>query len=298
MSDPSPTPARQNVSLVLAATRRILRALVRVLLRCGIPYPVFSELARWTYAEVAEREFALDGRRQTNSRISVITGLSRKEVLRLRRLPMPVDEGSVERFHRGARIVSAWVREHAPKDGGSLPAPLVFDGEGPSFTALVAAHGGDVPPRAVLDELLRAGVAERDGDRVRLLTRAYLPAGDEAEGERVAILGTDVAALLRTIDHNLQSPPEQRRFQRRVLYRGVPATGLEPVKALASQRGQTLLEELDQVLAEQVAQPGQQAPGDGPSRQVMFGMFWAEEDEAPPSKEGQDADRSAEEVSW
>jgi hypothetical protein len=298
MSDHSPVPARQNVSLVLAATRRILRALVRLLLRCGIPYPVFSELARWTYAEVAEREFAIDGRKQTNSRISVITGLSRKEVLRLRRLPMPVDEGSVERFHRGARIVSAWVREHAPKDSNSLPVPLVFDGEGPSFTALVAEHGGDVPPRAVLDELLRAGVAERDGDQVRLLSRAYLPAGDAAEGERVAILGTDVAALLRTIDHNLQSPVEERHFQRRVLYRGVPAAALASVEALASQRGQALLEELDQALAERVEHPLQQVQGDGPSRQVMFGMFWAEEDEAPPPKKEQDADRSAEEVSW
>ncbi|MDF1551511.1 MAG: DUF6502 family protein [Deferrisomatales bacterium] len=296
MPSPSQSLARPKVSLVLAATRRILRALVRVLLRCGIPYPVFSELARWTYAEVAAREFSIRGRKQTNSRVAVITGLSRKEVLRLRRLPMPVDEGSVERFHRGARIVSAWVRAGEPKDSGSLPKSLAFDGPGPTFTALVARHGGDVPPRAVLDELLRAGVVERDGDRVRLVSRAYLPAGDEAEGERVAVLGTDVAALLGTIDHNLQCPVEERRLQRRVLYRGVPAAALPGIQTLARQRGQALLEELDQILAGQVARVPGPGRADEPTRQVMFGLFWAEEDEASPPEDGEDADRSAEEV--
>ena len=296
MHSPSQPLARPKVSLVLAATRRILRALVRVLLRCGIPYPVFSELARWTYAEVAAREFSLPGRKQTNSRISVITGLSRKEVLRLRRLPMPVDQGSVERFHRGARIVSAWVRERERKDSDTLPGALDFDGPGSTFTALVAKHGGDVPPRAVLDELVRAGVAERDGDRVRLVSRAYLPEGDGAEGERVAVLGTDVAALLGTIDHNLQCPVEDRRFQRRVLYRGVPAAALPPIQALAGHRAQALLEELDQLLAGEVERGPDQGQADEPTRQVMFGMFWAEEDEVSPPEVGEDAGQSAEEV--
>ena len=257
---------------------------------------MFSELARWTYADVAAREFAIDGRKQSNSRISVLSGLSRKEVLRLRRLPMPVDEGSVERFHRGSRIVSAWVREHAPNGGDALPDPLEFDGPSPSFAALVAEHGGDVPPRAVLDELLRVGVAARDGDRVRLLTRAYLPAGDEADGERVAILGTDVAALLRTIDHNLQSPVEERHFQRRVLYRGVPERAIPFIQTLAGQRAQALLEELDELLSEQVERTSERGRGDEPTRQVMFGMFWAEEDEGALPEGVENADRSAEEV--
>lgn len=291
---PPPSP-RPVTSLVLAATRRILRALVRVLLRCGIPYPVFSELARWTYAEVAAAEFSLPGRKQTNSRISVITGLSRKEVLRLRRLPMPVDGASVERFHRGARIVSAWVRQRPP-EGDDDPWTLEFDGPGRSFTALVARHGGDVPPRAVLDELVRAGAVERIGNRVRLLGRAYLPDGNAAEAERMAVLGTDVAALIGTIDHNLQAPVEQRRFQRRVLYRGIPAASLPPIQALAERRGQELLEELDRVLADQGEGPSEQGRAGGPTRQVMFGMFWAEEAEGAPPEEGEAAAGSAREV--
>ena len=199
-----------------------------------------------------------------------------------------------ENFSRGGCInVPHW---RPPRGQGAQPLPLPFDGPAPSFAALVAERGGDVPPRAVLDELVRAGIAERDGDEVRLLSRAYLPEGDEAEAERVAILGTDVAALIRTIDHNLQAPPENRRFQRRVLYRGIPEAGIAPVRGLATERGQALLEELDQLLSAQVE--GVEASGGdgGHVRQVMFGMYWAEEADVSPPATGGDAEASAREV--
>ncbi|MBE0616473.1 MAG: hypothetical protein IH608_00915, partial [Proteobacteria bacterium] len=108
-------------TLLLAAVVRILRSLVRMLLRHGVPYPVFSELARWTYAEVAAKEFPIPGRKQTHSRVSVLTGLSRKEVLRLRQLPEPGADGEIERFNRAARIVSAWVREIEFCEPGGQP---------------------------------------------------------------------------------------------------------------------------------------------------------------------------------
>src|SRR5262245_770200 len=72
-----------NVARALnAATARMLRPLVRVLLRNGIPYRAFADTARQVYVEVAEKEFALPGKPQTVSRVSTLTGLSRKEVTR------------------------------------------------------------------------------------------------------------------------------------------------------------------------------------------------------------------------
>ncbi len=270
---------------LLAALLRILRALIRVLLRHGVPYPVFSEFARWTYVDVAAKEFPIEGRKQTNSRVSVLTGLSRKEVLRLRDLPPPTGEVDVEQFHRAARIVSAWTREADYCEPGGAPQPVPFEGPGASFSDLVRRFGGDVPPRAVLDELLRVGTVERDGgDHLRLRTRAYLPVGAGAEAERLAILGTDVAALVETIDHNLQREPGARWFQRKVAYRGVPAADLTGTRALAAAEGQRVLELLDRVLAEHV-QRGTDEGGQDDTRQVMLGIYWHErepEGAAPP----------------
>ncbi len=284
MARGSATEAMAPSKLLLAAVIRILRPLVRMLLRHGVPYPAFSELARWTYAEVAARDFPIPGRKQTHSRISVLTGLSRKEVLRLRQLPEPGADGEIERFNRAARIVSAWARESEFCEAGGQPRALPLEGESPSFAELVARFGGDVTPRAVLDELLRVGTVERDGDGgVRLRSRAYVPAGDDAEAGRLAILGHDVAALVETIDHNLQADGGERWFQRRVAYEGVPAGEVSGVRDLASADGQRLLELLDRVLAEKIRRGYEDGPPAQTSR-VMLGIYWHEEPE-PPSRE-------------
>ncbi|WP_459942680.1 DUF6502 family protein [Deferrisoma palaeochoriense] len=270
MSEQAPSATHKAL---LAAARSILRALARVLLRHGVPYPVFSELARWVYVDVATREFGLPGRKQTRSRVSVLTGLSRKEVQRLQEMPPPGGEDEVERFHRASRIVSAWTREARYRNELGEPLLLPFDGDGPTFSELVARFGADVPPRAVLDELLRTGTVERLPDgRVRLRTRAYLPQG--ADPQRLAVLGEDVSALIATIDHNLTAEPAARWPQRHVAYRGVPAAAVSGVRELAAQEGQRVLETLDRVLADHLA------PGDpGPRSRVRFGVFWHEEPE-------------------
>ncbi|GAB4276203.1 MAG: DUF6502 family protein [Deferrisomatales bacterium] len=277
---------------LLAAVVRILRALVRILLRHGVPYPVFSELARWTYADVAAREFALPGRKQTQSRISVLTGLSRKEVHRLLHQPPPDEQAEVERFHRASRIVSAWTREPRYRDEHGEPLPLPFDGDGPTFSELVSRFGADVPPRAVLDELLTAGTVAREaGGALRLRTRAYVPSGAASEPARLAVLGADVAALLETIDHNLGSAPPERWFQRHVAYRGLDPGAAGAVRDLASLEGQRVLEILDRVLADKVT--GDPVPG-GATKRVLLGIYWHEADEpADGSGEASGSERSS-----
>ncbi len=218
-------------SRLLTATARILRPIVRMLLRHGIPYQSLSELARWTYVDVARREFEIPGQRQTRSRVSVVTGLSRKEVQRLVDAPAPTDESAVESHHRAARIVSAWVRNPIYLDAGGEPRRLLFDGPEPSFTSLALSLGGDVSPKSVLDELLRVGsVANDSSGKIQLGARAYLPTGSNSDEERYAILGFDVAALLDTIDHNLNVPPEERFFQRKVAYRRVPVDSVPAIR--------------------------------------------------------------------
>ena len=85
-----------------AAVVRLLKPLVRILLRNGIPFGVFEELARWTYVDVAFQESSLPGRKLTDSRVAILTGLSRKEVSRLKNVDAPEDNESAPRFNRAA----------------------------------------------------------------------------------------------------------------------------------------------------------------------------------------------------
>jgi hypothetical protein len=239
----------KNVTQALtAAAEKLLKPLVRVLLRNGVPYRALADIARQVYVEVAEKEFALPGRAQTVSRVSTITGLTRKEVRRIQSREAPAEEESAWTQNRAARVISGWVRDRAYHDRKGRPADLPLEGGKGSFAALVRGFSGDIPARTIAEELARVGAIDLlPGGRVRLLTRAYIPRGDQAE--KIAILGMEVADLIRTIDHNLTSPPEQAYFQRRVSYDNIPSDLLPGLTGKLSRRAQTCLESMDKVLA-------------------------------------------------
>ncbi len=134
---------------------------MRILLRNGVSYSTFADFVKWVYIDVAGKEFDIKGRKQSTSRIAVITGLSRKEVLRVRQLPRPDDRASTEKYNRAARVIAAWRRDRDFLDAEGKPAPLPMAGPDVSFSELVKRFSGDVPVRATLDELIRVGAVER-----------------------------------------------------------------------------------------------------------------------------------------
>jgi Family of unknown function (DUF6502) len=261
---------------LVAAIFRILRPLVRLLLRHGIPVGVLADVVKQVYVDVAWQEFGLPGRKQTTSRVAILTGLSRKEVARLRQLHRWDDQAAVQQHHRAARVISAWVREPAFHDASGQPAPLLVEGDTPSFSALVRRYSGDMPVRAILDELLRVRAVEQLADgRIRLLARVYVPAAGEVE--KLAMLGTDVADLIATIDWNLQCPPAEAYFQRKVHYDNLPAEVLSELHILTRERAQAVIEELDRWMAARDRDVTPTVQGTGRKR-AMVGIYYFAED--------------------
>jgi len=257
------------------AIRTLLRPLVRILLRNGVPLGVLVEFAKKAYVDVALQELVPGGRKPSLSRASVITGLTRKEVSRLAALEGGVAPES-QQYNRAARVVSGWVRDRRYHDGRGRPASLPPEGAQRSFAELVRRYSGDMPARAVLDELLRVGaVRELRNGRIQLVTRAYVPA--TGEREKLAILGSDVASLIATIDHNLTHPPEQALFQRKVAYDNLPAEALPRIRGEATRKAQKLLEELDRMMARHDRDVNPAAGGTGRKR-ALLGIHYHEDD--------------------
>ncbi len=273
----TPIPVFQAQRRVLAAAvYKLLCALVRVLLRSGMPYGVFADLAKRAYVSVATKEFTLPNRRQTLSRVSVITGLSRKETSRVVEL-LEADAAEVEdRHNRAARVVSGWVRDRRFADAQGAPAALPVEGRTASFARLVKEYSGDVPARAILDELLNVGAVEqlRDG-RIRLLTRAYIPSASKAD--KLNILGSDVANFIRTIDHNVHDTASEPWFQRKVVYDNLPTEAARDLRALTAEQAQALLEKIDQWLATHDRDTNPEIQGVGRKR-AGLGIYYFEED--------------------
>jgi hypothetical protein len=256
-----------------AAVVRLLRPLVRLLLRYSVPFSVFEELAKRAYVDVAMQDFEVPGKKSTISRASVLTGLTRKEVQRLLQAPEESLREASQGYNRAARVLTAWVREADFVYARGRPRALEFQGP-TGFSELVRRHSGDMPARAVLDELLRVGaVREREDGTLLPATRAYVPSAGDVE--KLVILGADVAALIDTIDHNLQHGAVDPRFQRKVLYQSIAIEALPAFRQLSAECAQSLLEKLDYWLAQRDAAPAR-VP-EAPRARVGMGVYYIEE---------------------
>lgn len=191
---------------LLEAVRALLRPLVRQLIASGITYPAFSRLAKEIYIEVGTRHFALGYKKQTDSRVALVTGITRKEIGQIRRGQMPPPS---ERIAAGdtlpERVVARWLAGPPYLADDGEPYTLPYEAaDRANFVALVAEIGGDIPPRAVLDELLRRGaVTLTPRGSVRLAARPTA-AGADAEAAFAR------AARDAAVDLEGASPPARR----------------------------------------------------------------------------------------
>ncbi|MEX2163742.1 MAG: DUF6502 family protein [Sulfuricaulis sp.] len=263
----------QTLALV---TTQLLRPLVRVLLRNGMSFNAFSDLARRVYVDVGMNEFEIPGKKQTISRVAILSGLSRKEVQRL----LEEQHGAAkteaqERYNRAARVIAGWVRDKDFTDTAGQPLALNPEGDSAGFGLLVKRYSGDVPARAILDELLRVGAVERlEDDRIRLLSRAYIPRTSDLD--KLEILGTDVSDLIYTIDHNLQHGTADPFFQRKVMYDNLTAEAVKHFRHLSAEQAQALLEKMDEWLSKHDRDVNSSVQGMGRLR-AGIGIYYFEE---------------------
>ncbi len=257
-----------------SAVMHLLRPLVRILLNHGVPFSTFAEIARWVYVEVADKEFGIEGRKQSDSRISVITGLTRKDVARIKNVEKPEDRASGLSYNRAARVVSAWVREYPLEGTASGVAPLPLEGRR-SVSELVRRHSGDMPVRAVVDELLRVGAIRlRDTGEAELMHKHYLP--PQGERRKLVYLGDDVADLIATIGHNLTAKAPDTMFQRKVFYDNVPEEHLPAVRTAARKRGEAAIDALVNEMAVHDRDANPKIEGTKRYR-TMVGIYYHEE---------------------
>ncbi len=231
---------------------QILRPLVRVLLRNGMTCQEFCELARQSYVESALSDFPESGKKITDARASALTGLNRKEIRRLRQQIAETKTGqNPVPAPRGERVVSGWQRDPDFLDADGKSALLPFNGSR-SFSELVRRYSGDIPPRAMLEELKRVGVATEADQGIKLMKAGYIPSGDP--GHLFGIVGKDVSALLNTVDHNLRAASDAElapRLQRTVRYTRIPVSVLPEWQAFARAESEALLKRLNHWLAQQ-----------------------------------------------
>ena len=257
---------------LLQAVAWLCRPLVRLLIRKGITYPQLRDLLKGVYVEVAEADFAVNGKAPSDSRIYILTGVHRKDIKRLRR---GETAGEVDRSATlGGAIVGRWLAlpEYLDAQGEPRCLPREADARGPGFDDLVESVSKDVRPRAILDEWLRLGVvSQNERGEICLNRKAFVPAQDFVE--QTFFMGRNVHDHLAACAHNLLQEGEPM-LERSVYYDGLTPHSVAHLRELVRREGEALLQKLN---AEALHRQRHDAGAPDAQQRMRFGVYWYDE---------------------
>jgi hypothetical protein len=230
---------------LLTAYARLLRPLVQILLRNGISYTEFADTAKRVFVTTAATQLAKNGSEVSAAQIAIQTGLSQRETQEV------LEERGEARVDTTLAWISALLTAWHSDDRvvGPYGLPLELQARQPEqmdFETLVRDYCPGADAGRLLQELLAIGAVRRTDDGwLRVLTRTYLPEVNAADS--VERIGYAVQRLVQTVDFNrLQTDPSHRLFERTVLADfGLRDEDLPALEAFIRQRGQQLLEEID-----------------------------------------------------
>jgi Family of unknown function (DUF6502) len=229
---------------LLEALGRVLEPVVLLLLKSGISWREFSDLAKEKFVTVATESFGIRGRPTNVSRVAILTGLGRRDVARLRR-PRERNVAAQGFMSKPTQLLHAW--NHDPKylDPSGKPRDLEIEGADGSFAELARQYAPDIPLVAMIKELRAAGaIGPVEGKRLRVLKRSYIP--HELNENLVRLWGSVLQDLGTTFEHNMyRTAADPPRFERRAISLRVDPKALPHFREMLEREGQAFLERID-----------------------------------------------------
>ena len=272
-------------SLFQHAVRRILRPLVRALIAQGVTAPTFYKIVKEAYVEVASEEL---GSNANDSRISVTTGVHRRDVKSIREAGETEDRAFSAKVSTLATVVGRWMSDPALTDDTGLPRPLPRGGKDtPGFDALVEEVSRDIRPRAVLDELVRQGIVSVENDSLRLQPEAVV--GPANLDQKLHYFSYNLGDHMNAAVENLLTEPSPY-FERALFYNNLSDAAAHTIEKDARSAATEMLKDLNiKASSLQRADQGQSIA----THRFRFGVYFYREDEGPQEKDDHEGTRAA-----
>ncbi|TXI18583.1 MAG: hypothetical protein E6Q62_06335 [Nitrosomonas sp.] len=261
--------------VLVSALRRALRPLIKLMVAKGITYNYLSELLKDIFVEVADKEFRIGTKPSSDSHLSLLTGIHRKDIKRLRHCGYLNTETMPQAISMGARLVSLWTSDERFLDENKQPKPLprfIREGGMISFEGLVASVSCDIRSRVVLDEWLRLGVARFDEkNRVCLNIAAFIPV--HGFDEKAYFFGHNLHDHAAAATSNLLGE-NQPFLERSVYYDGLSENS---VRILAEKSESLGMESLLAINKEALEMEKDDTSTSGSRYRMTFGIYYFSE---------------------
>ena len=259
--------SRLDPDQVLQQALVVMQPLVLWLLRSGVRHPEFSVAIKQTFLEQAAGELERLNAKQTDSAISMLSGLHRKDVKAMvtAMAQAPKKSSRITRDSLGRPTVPSQVMTRWLASG--WPDELPMSGSAKSFEILSRQVSSDVHPRAVLNELVRLGMAEQEGDAVRLCRNAFVP--DQQMAEAGNLLAGSTADHLAAGVHNLSGPGNRKFLEQSMFADGLSTDSVKQLEHLA---GALWMQVLNAMVRAALPLSEKDEPAGGDQR-IRVGMF-------------------------
>lgn len=236
---------------VIKSCRYLLLPVVRFVLRHGVTVSEFTELTKEAYVQVAREDHGIDGRPTNNARVAMLTGLSRREVAKVRDRLIDGDLMAEDsQGNRISQVLTGWHVDSEFTDADGQPKVLAATGPTGSLSSLLKRYAGDLPHGAIRKEMQQRDLIEEQKDgSFRVMKRDYV--FSELDPESVNRLGVVLHDHAATLAHNydedrLTTP----RFEAMADNAFIKPSTYKAFHKLVEERGLSFLEEMDGWLSE------------------------------------------------
>lgn len=266
-----------NKSALTDLAASVLRPLIKVLTRNEFTHSELTELVRRTYVEVAYDGFALPNKKMTYSRAAILTGLSRKEVVRLYGNILRSKSEPKSTFNhlqqQSMCLVSGWLAERDYVDFSNKPLEISIRKGGVSFVKLVDKYCEGVDSEALLQELNRHGITSPiSHDRVKLVRTTLAPQHDEFE--KIRIMSVCISDLFTTAARDSVENTNDIRFERQLVYSGIEEKLAHRFHEAGNEKAMALFNTLNEFMS--MGSEGNGSPSHSSGRRVGLGIYYFE----------------------
>ena len=245
----------------------LLKPVVRFCLRRSIQIQVLLESVKALFVELAEEELVRLKKDATISRLSVMTGVHRKDVKRIQ----STDYAMSTTTSFLTKVIGLWLSDPDFLEKETTPRILTHSKQESEFSSLVSRVSTDLNPATVLFELERHGIIKKSENGIELLAQSL--SLHEDEGKALDVLSKDVEHLTAAAEENIFERKSVPNLHRRTEYDNVNPAAVPELKKLLLEEGFRLHKKARDIISRYDRDITPDANFEGKGATVVVGSF-------------------------
>lgn len=263
----SPDGLQTEQQALLSVLEQLLSPIAKLCLAKGVSIQAAEEMMRRAFVQAATEDCADLNLTRLTSRISTMTGLTRREVARLQSEDAPARP---QTRSVATDVLTHWASQSDYVNKKGLPIRIPRTGDAPSFETLAASVTKDVHPKSILADMVRLGLVTHNAnnDTVSVVDAIFVPKKDWPQ--MVGFIGTNVGDHLRAgVDNVLHGGSEH--FEQALLADELSEESLEAAKSMITNQWRDLLTQLGPQL--QSLMDSDKSQGRPQNQQLRIGLY-------------------------